>query len=93
MTPEGYDMIQAALRNENIAATITPHPQGGEDFRYVQIAMNERYLSSFRMLNVLDKAGLMHSDGERDAVFTNGPQLHPLTLETGQAIFEDKNAR
>lgn len=93
MTPEGYEKINATLLNEGLDATVTPRPEEGEDIRYIGIRLRQSYLSSLRVLNVLEKAGLMYREDSRDAVLTSDPQLQPLTVETGAAVFEDKNYR
>ena len=92
MTPEGHAKITEALSEAGLNATVTPHPQEGDDFRYVGIRLSERYLSSLRTLNVLDQAGLMYREGASNTGLSSDPQLHPLSVETGDAIFEDKNA-
>jgi hypothetical protein len=73
-------------------AEIQSQPVQGEDFRFVSIRMRENFKSAFRVLNVLDQAGLMYREEESLMRNSNKPKLQLIQLEGPVAYFEDKNA-
>ena len=89
----GFEKINETLKKSPVGEVeIVPEPEEGENVRFVTIRPLDRTRPA-EILNVLDEAGLMHSEGPRDLRINSYPVLKPLGIDAFGITLEDTNRR
>lgn len=90
MDLRGHNRIIEALDEAEIAATVVPVPEEGENIEFVTIQTTDETLPPALVLNALGRAGLIQYEGAQDAGGRRGPSLNPITAQPGSTTLRDE---